>query len=647
MMTPSKTSEVRMRRVLVSVLMLAVAVGAFAAIPQASRHEQAEALAGMQLELASFDQRGVPTFLAGSLGRLRGGDAVGEALAFLQEKRAAFLATGREEFALVGVQEDDLGQTHVRFQQTLHGRPVVGAELIVHMDLAAGKVLAVNGAFEPAQEVALQPVLTSEVALQAAAPKAGIVRGEVVSSPELVYVSRDNRLRLAWQAVVSYEREGEPYLDRMYADADTGEFLGAEGLIHRALYRKIYTANYTTTLPGTLLFQEGGSSSDTVAMAAYNNSGITYNYYKVRFNRDSYDNAGAQLISTVHYGNKYNNAFWNGSQMVYGDGDGTTFGPFANALDVVAHELTHAVTDRTARLAYQNDSGALNEAMSDIFAAGTEAYYVGSINANTWRIGEACYTPATPNDALRYMNNPTADGYSRDYYPERLYAYNCTPSSSNDYCGVHGNSGIGNLAFYLMVVGGTHPRGKTSVAVTAIGMSRAEQIFYRALTTYLTSSSTYEAARNATAQAATDLYGSTYATYVHQAWDAVGVPGGPVNMNETESNGSISTANTISTNGTNLRGYISSTTDTDYFKIGVPAGRTLVVFLTPASGKDYDLYLYNSSGTLLTKSEYGAGIREQVIWQNTGSATVFVYARVLGYNGAYSTTSPYALKTIW
>ncbi|MCX7896176.1 MAG: M4 family metallopeptidase [Thermoanaerobaculum sp.] len=535
----------------------------------------------------------------------------------------------------------------MRFQQTFQGRPVVGSELIVHVELASGKVLAVNGKFSPVGEVPTQPLMTAAMALEHAAPAAGAVGYQVVSEPDLVYLPTPAGLRLAWRTTVSYEREGELYVDRIYADGDTGEFLGAEGLIHRALYRKIYNANNTQTLPGTLMFQEGGSSSDSVAMAAYNNSGITYNYYKTKFNRDSYDNAGAQLISTVHYGNRYNNAFWNGSQMVYGDGDGTTFGPFASALDVVAHELTHAVTDRTAGLAYQNDSGALNEAMSDVFAAATEVYSVGSITSNTWKIGEACYTPGTAGDALRYMNNPTADGYSRDYYPERLYANNCTPSSSNDYCGVHGNSGIANLAFYLMVSGGSHPRGKTSIAVTAIGLARAEQIFYRALTTYLTSSSTYEAARNATARAASDLYGSTYATYVHQAWDAVGVPGGPVNQSEAESNGSTSTANAITTNGTNLQGYIGSTSDNDYFRLSVPAGRTLVVFMTPASGQDYDLYLYNSAGTLLLKSEYGAGVREQVVWQNTGTAAATVYARVFGYNGAYSTTSPYYLKAIW
>ncbi len=636
-----------MRKGFVTFLVVTMAGVALAAVQQAPLYEQKRILSGMELSMASFDERGVPTFLAGNLGQVAGGDPVGASLAFLEEKRAVFLASGREELAVTNVHEDDLGQVHVRFQQTLYGRPVVGAELIVHWEPSSGKVLAVNGKFVPVADVPTQPLLEAQTALQAAAPAAGIRSGTVVTVPELVYVPTEEGLRLAWQATVAYERDGEPYLDKIYADGDTGEFLGAEGLLHRALYRKIYNANNGTSLPGTLMFVEGGSSSDTIAMAAYNNSGITYNYYKAKFNRDSYNNAGAQLISTVHYGNKYNNAFWNGSQMVYGDGDGTTFGPFAQALDVVAHELTHAVTSSTANLAYRNDSGALNEAMSDIFAAATEAYSVGGINANTWKIGEACYTPATPGDALRYMNNPTADGYSRDYYPERLYAYNCTPSSSNDYCGVHGNSGIANLAFYLMVSGGSHPRAKTSIAVTAIGLSRAEQIFYRALTVYLTSSSNYEAARNATARAASDLYGSTYATYVHQAWDAVGVPGGPVNMNETESNGSISTANAITTNGTNLRGFIGSSTDNDYFRIGVPAGRTLVVYLTPPSTMDYDLYLLNSSGTRLASSTYGAGVREQVVWKNNGTATVYVYARVYGYNGAYSTSSPYYLKTIW
>jgi len=118
-------------------------------------------------------------------------------------------------------------------------------------------------------------------------------------------------------------------------------------------------------------------------------------------------------------------------------------------------------------------------------------------------------------------------------------------------------------------------------------------------------------------------------------------------MSETESNNSTSSANAISTNGTNLRGYIESPSDLDYFRISLPAGKTLVVFLTPPSGKDYDLYLYNSSGTLLARSEYGTSVREQVVYKNTGSSTITLYAKVVGYNGASSTSYPYSLKAIW
>lgn len=713
------------------------------------------------VETLSFNDAGVPTFIAGELGRLESGDHAAGALRFLQELTPMFRATGREELALSEVKEDELGKVHVRFRQTLRGIPVVGAELLVHADKATGKVYAINGTFVPDENLPQRPALSGEVALQQAAREAGIVSGVALDRPELVYVVRENgKAYLAWMTRVAFSDAKGEHLDRIYADAVTGELVTSEALIHSALYRKIYTANNGTSLPGTLLFVEGGSSSDSVAMAAYNNLGYTYNYYKTKFNRDSIDGAGMQLIATVHYGNRYNNAFWNGSQMVFGDGDGTTFSPFANALDVVAHELAHGVTERTANLTYSSEPGALNEAWSDIYGANVEAYRDGGITANTWKIGEVCYTPNTAGDALRYMNNPTADGYSADYYPERLYP-NCTPSSSNDYCGVHGNSGIANLAYYLLVAGGTHPRGKTSVSVPAIGMAKAEQIFYRALTTYMTSSTNFQGARNATAQAAADLYGGTSsAEYnaVQKCWDAVGAPGGAVQvttlsngqtvsnlsastgnwlyfkitvpsgqtqlkvvtsggsgdadlyvkrgalpstssydgksegsttaetvtisnpaagdfyiglyayssysgvsltatysggsgggttMNETEPNGSTSSANVISTSGTTVTGYIGSSTDVDYFKVTVPGYKTLTVDLTVPSTKDYDVKLYNSSGTLLASGTNGTGQPEHVTWTNPYSTSRVVYIRVYGYNGAYSTTSPYYLKTTW
>ena len=235
-----------------------------------------------------------------------------------------------------------------------------------------------------------------------------------------------------------------------------------------------------------------------------------YDYYKNVHGRDSYDNAGATIKSSVHYSHQLQ------QRVLERLADGlrrrrrhAVHRRSPSALDVDAHELTHAVTERTANLTYSNESGALNEATSDILGNSCEAYSqnAGTPNANTWKVGEDIYTPGTSGDALRYMNNPTADGYSKDYYPERI-------TGTADNGGVHGNSGIANLAYYLMVMGGTHPRGKTAVVVTALSatsstsLNMAQKIWYRALTVYLTSSTNFQGARTATVQAATDLYGA-------------------------------------------------------------------------------------------------------------------------------------------
>jgi hypothetical protein len=202
--------------------------------------------------------------------------------------------------------------------------------------------------------------------------------------------------------------------------------------------------------------------------------------------------------------------------------------PLARAYDVTAHELTHAVTSATANLAYQNESGALNEGLSDILAAVCEAWRDGAISADTWLVGEDIFTPAIAGDALRYMDNPTADkdlypeelGGSRDYYPERY-------TGTADNGGVHLNSGIPNLAFHLLVAGGTHPRSKTAVTVPGIGMEKAGQIFYRALTQRFTANTNLAQGRTLTEAAAEDLYPGCTKNAVAMAWAAVGVGAAP------------------------------------------------------------------------------------------------------------------------
>ncbi|PEB55944.1 bacillolysin [Bacillus pseudomycoides] len=274
-----------------------------------------------------------------------------------------------------------------------------------------------------------------------------------------------------------------------------------------------YDAKNRSTLPGTLWADTDNifnAKYDAAAVDAHYYAGVTYDYYKNTFNRNSINDAGAPLKSTVHYGSNYNNAFWNGSQMVYGDGDGVTFTSLSGGVDVIGHELTHAVTENSSNLIYQNESGALNEAVSDIF--GTLVEYYDNRNPD-WEIGEDIYTPGKAGDALRSMSDPTKYG-DPDHYSKRY-------TGSSDNGGVHTNSGIINKAAYLLANGGTH----SGVTVNGIGKDKLGAIYYRANTQYFTESTTFSQARAGLVQAAADLYGanSAEATAVKQSYDAVGV----------------------------------------------------------------------------------------------------------------------------
>jgi Zn-dependent metalloprotease len=562
---------------------------------QAAGDEQMRVLASLpEVSMVAVDKGGIPTFVAGKLGNLGRGNEQGAALRFVRDVGRLYDAIGDEELAAPQTQTDDLGQVHVHLRQSFRGLPIEGADVVVHASAISGEVHALTGRLFPTAGLPRAARVGAETAITDAVIEAGISEGKVLDLPVLTYVVFDGKVFLAWTARVAYPDGDMMMVDRFYADAINSGLVTSRAIVKSALNRKVYNANHTNpdnpTLPGTLMFSEGGSSTDLDAMGAYNNTGATYNYYQTRFGRDSYNGSGAQLISSVHLGTNYVNAYWTGTQMAFGDGDGVDASSLAKDFDVVAHELTHAVTDSTANLNYESDSGALNEGMSDIFAAAGSAWKDGAVSANTWLIGEACWTPGTSGDALRYMANPTQDGYSKDYYPERAYATSCTPSSSNDYCGVHYNSGIANLAFYLLAQGGTHPRGKTTVNVPAITITKAEQIFYRALTYgYMTSTTNFQGARNATAQAATDLYSTTEVNAVQACWDAVGAPGGAVQV-------------TTLTNGQAVTNLSGSTGAWAYYKLVVPASQTSLTIAT--SGGTGDLDLYVKRGAVPTSSSY-------------------------------------------
>lgn len=539
----------------------------------------------------------------GQLGRAAG--------AFARSYAVRNGGAGTETFEPTSVVADELGQRHVRLQQTISGLRVYGGELIVHSN-ERGMVIGVNGRFAPDVRLARMPRVSPVDAVDGAAATLDLGNEWSPSgNTELAYLIDDRgSVTLVWSDVIAYSSEEGPELDRIFVDARTGELTDRHPLIHRAKYRKTYTCNNGTTLPGTLLTNEGTRPTDSAAAAAYDNGGITYDYYKVKHNRDSYNNAGATIVQSVHYSSKYNNAFWNGSQMVYGDGDGTTFIALSKSLDVVAHELTHAVTEKTAGLVYKNESGALNESMSDVFGAATEAYARGVVDAKVWKIGEDVYTPATAGDALRYMNDPIADGSSKDYYPTRYVG-------TSDNGGVHWNSGIANLAFKLLVTGGSHPRSKTSVTVSGIGMARAEKIFYRAHDVYNTSSTNYRVFRSYATRAASDLYGSgsSYVTSVNQAFDAVG-------NNWTTQTGSISASG-----GTHTQPYYQTSTT------GYQTGH-----LFGPSSTDYDLYLQKWDGSKWVNVASGTTSSNNEVVQYNGSAAYYRW-----YVKSYSGTGSYTL----
>jgi Zn-dependent metalloprotease len=526
-------------------------------------------------------------FIQGRLGRLGAGRIDIAAQRFLEQNKNLLHAEGSERFAPIDQFADDMGQTHVRLQQRINGLPVVGAEFIVHAD-ADRNVFAMNGRFTPDRGLPREAAIDGWSAVQRAAEQGGIVNGTYSKWPTLTYlVNERGNAFLAWTVEVSYMSIDGEERDTLYADAIKGDLVGLHAHNQRARNRQTYTLNNGTSLPGTLVLSETtGSTSDATLQAAHNYAGTTYDYYLAVHNRNSYDNAGATIKSSVHYSTSYNNAFWNGSQMVYGDGDGSTFGPLSKALDVDAHELTHAVTERSANLVYQNESGALNEATSDIMGAAVESWNDGSVNTDTWKLGEDIYTPGTAGDALRTMNDPAASGDS-DYYPTRY-------TGTADHGGVHTNSGIANLAFKLMVTGGTHPRGKTTNNVTALSttattsMNMAAKIWYRALTVYMNSSTNFAGARTATANAANDLYGAAAQTTVNSAWDAVGV-GGP--------------APTVTlSNGVALTGQGASTGSWKHYKIAVPASQTSLAIVMSGGTGDGDLYV--KRGAQPTSSSY-------------------------------------------
>ncbi|HEX5125270.1 MAG TPA: M4 family metallopeptidase [Rhodocyclaceae bacterium] len=478
---------------------------------------------------------GLPTFIHGEIHHLnKTGAAIKDSdlLPALQKITPAFRMK-TTDLQLESLTTDKLGFTHVKYRQIKNGLPVVGARLSIHVD-NAGLVYAVAGNARNGENL----LTTGLVAPVDAIAKARGLRRDAKklnpSKSRLVYVisTRDESMHLSHEVEVSgTAADGTPILELVYVDAMNGEVVDVHSKVYSAKYRIVYDYSdpFNPALAGTEDQPPGGGE----AKVNYDYLGNVYDYYESVFGRDSYDGQGSHLVSVVNYEDPYgggNNAisFWSGGAY-FGDGgsiNNIPTGNMANALDVTAHEITHGVTASTSQLIYANEPGALNEGMSDIMGASCAAWVRNAPqegDADMWKFGKDVFAQTAPGNAIRYMDNPTADGISRDFYPDRIV--------NGD---GHYNSGIANLAYKLLVSGGVHPRAGQStpngtipfIYVNGIGRSKAEQIFYRANTVYLGPGSQFIDARQATAQAALDLYGSNEAASVNQAWDAVGV-GGP------------------------------------------------------------------------------------------------------------------------
>jgi zinc metalloprotease ZmpA len=480
--------------------------------------------------------------------------AEARAHAHVTRNASALAADGTERFTARDVVIDPDGTEHVRFDREWQGLRVVGGDTVVHS--RGGRFLGADHTLAATVRVGtIATVLAAEAVRLAAAIFPYQADGD--SSAELVIHAR-GAARLAHEVVIfGTRRDGTPSEFHVFVDAHSGQVLEKWDAVQDAagtgdgffvgtvpLETTLVSGSYqlkdptrgnqytidmaNSTRKGTLfsdadnLWGDGTlANRQTVGVDAQFGTAMTWDYYKNVHGRNGIANDGKGAYNRVHYSRRYNNAFWQDSCfcMTYGDGDGVTFNPF-DSLDVAGHEMSHGVTSRTAALVYTGEPGGLNESTSDIFGTMVEYYANNALDTPDYLIGEKLYkNNPTGTKALRYMYQPSLDGLSPDCWSSTLGTLD-----------VHYSSGVGNHFYYLLAEGSAPAAGPASptcngAPVAGIGRAKAEKIWYRALTVYMTSGTKYAGARAATLSAAADLYGATGAEYaaVAAAWSAVSV----------------------------------------------------------------------------------------------------------------------------
>ena len=464
------------------------------------------------------------------------------------------------------------GTTHTRMDRTFRGLHVIGGDLVVHQSPdgtleAASQTLAAPLSLETSPAITATRATTS--ALAPSQVTDAISGDRDVSARTLVVDATGATPRLAWEIVTGgVQADGTPSRLATYVDARTGKVLRTEQQVvnvdgqGQSLYSGTVPlqvtqsgsayqlkdstrgGTYTTDLnngtdsilcqlfgsgckTGTTFsstdtsFGNGSTSSrESAGVDAQYGTNMTWDYYKTVHGRNGIFGNGTGSYNRVHYGQNYVNAFWDGTKMTYGDGDGVNFGPLVS-LDVAGHEMTHGVTENTAGLTYSGESGGLNEATSDIFGTMVEFSAANANDPGDYLVGEEF--DLLHHVGFRRMDDPDSDGSSQ----------NCWTTGTKD-LDVHYSSGVGNHFFYLLAegsgaktIGGVAHNSPTcnGSVITGIGRDAAAKIWYRALTVYMTSGTTYAGARTATLNAARDLYGagSTQQSTVAAAWSAVSV----------------------------------------------------------------------------------------------------------------------------
>ena len=514
---------------------------------------------GGLLALALAISPAIPAGAASGGGHDKAPAPESQSLKATEQSRAAATASalGLKDEALTvkSVIADPNGATHVRYERTVNGLRVVGGDFVSHKD-ASGAVTSVTWNIrKDATPASFSPKIARSTAQAAGLAAAKATKDEKASPGELVVFQSPTGPKLAYEVVTEgIKADQTPTRLHTIVDANTGKTLTSWDDIKEGTGNGIFVGTVTLATSGssgayTMKDSHGNYATDlnqatsgtgttftdaddtwgtgsqsnrqSAAVDAHYGAGKTYDYYNTQLGRAGIWNNGTGARSRVHYGQNYVNAFWDGTQMTYGDGANNA-APLVE-LDVAGHEMSHGVTENTAGLNYSGDAGGLNESTSDIFGTAVEWYANNPSDTPDYLIGEEINLNGN-GTPLRYMDKPSKDGASKDCW-----------SSSLGGLDPHYSSGPLNHWYYLAsegsgakTINGVSYNSPTcnGSTVTGIGHTKVEKIWYRTLSTYLTSSSNYAAARTGVIKAAKDLYGagSAECTAVDKAMAAISAP---------------------------------------------------------------------------------------------------------------------------